>query len=214
MIKSRRLVIIGDSLFAQIAYEYFQRDSPFEVCGFAVERAYLKKESLFNLPVIPFEDLAQRFPPDSYSVFVAITYIERNRVRARLYEEVKKQGYSIATYISPHAFVWDNSKIGENCFIFENNTVQPWVTIEDDVILWSGNHIGHHSVVRRHVFISSQVVVSGVCDIGEYCFLGVNSTIVDNTHIASDVVLGAGTVVIHDITQPGTYVGNPARLLR
>ena len=53
--------------------------------------------------------------------------------------------------------------MGDNCFIFEDNTVQPFVTLGNNLVLWSGNHIGHHSTLRDHCFISSHVVISGFC---------------------------------------------------
>lgn len=68
-------------------------------------------------------------------------------------------------------------KIGENCFIFEDNTIQPFVTIGDNRVLWSGNHVGHNPTVGDHVFVTSQVVISGACTIGDNSFLGVNATI-------------------------------------
>ena len=48
--------------------------------------------------------------------------------------------------------------IGENTFIFEANVVQPGVTVGDNVVLWSGNHIGHDSVIEDHCFIASHAV--------------------------------------------------------
>jgi sugar O-acyltransferase (sialic acid O-acetyltransferase NeuD family) len=108
-------------------------------------------------------------------------------------------GYRPASYVSPRAFVWRNVEVGEHCFIFENNVVQPFVKIGANVVLWSGNHIGHHSVIRDHCFISSHVVVSGFCDIGEHCFFGVNATLGNNVTIGADCLLGAGACVVKDV---------------
>ena len=58
MQKNQKLVIVGDSAFAEIAYEYFTHDSEYEVVAFAVEREFIKRESLFGLPVVPFETMA------------------------------------------------------------------------------------------------------------------------------------------------------------
>jgi sugar O-acyltransferase (sialic acid O-acetyltransferase NeuD family) len=212
--KKEKLIIVGDSAFAQIAFEYFLHDSPFEVVAFSVEKSFLKKEELFGLPVVPFEELENRYHPNEYKVFVAIAYNQFNRVRERLYNEVKKKGYSTISYVSSKAFVWRNVEVGENCFIFEDNTIQPWVKIGNNVIIWSGNHIGHHSVIKDHCFISSHVVVSGFCEIGEYCFLGVNSTIIDNVKIAKNCLIGAGATVLKDTEEGKVYVGNPAKPLR
>lgn len=199
--KKKQLVIVGDSAFAEIAYEYFTYDSPYEVKGFAVERDYLKKESLFGLPVVPFDEMQEKFPPAAYDVYVAVVYTQLNRLRKRLSDCCKDKGYSLASYISSRAFVWRNVTIGEHCFIFENNVVQPFVCLGDNVVLWSGNHIGHHSSIADNCFISSHVVVSGFCDIGENCFFGVNSTVANNVTVAKDCWIGPGSVISKDVEQ-------------
>lgn len=205
-LKSKKLVIIGDSAFAEIAKEYFEVDTEYDVVGFSVEEGYLKKETLSGLPIVPFERIVDYYSPSDHSVFVAIPYTQMNRLRARLAYAAKAKGYSLASYISPRAFVWRNVKIGEHCFIFENNTVQPYVKIGNNVILWSGNHIGHHSIIFDHCFISSHVVISGFCEIGAYSFLGVNSTLSNNLTVARDNWIGPG-VSINKNTEPGMLFG-------
>jgi len=208
-----KLIIVGDSAFAQIAYEYFTYDSPYEVVAFSVEKEFLKRKELFGLPIVPFEELEKLYDPEKHKIFVALTYTQLNRVRTRLYKEAKRKGYSVVSYVSSKAFVWRNVEIGENCFIFEDNTVQPFVKIGNNVIFWSGNHIGHHSVIKDHCFISSHVVVSGFCEVGEYCFLGVNATIVNNVKIAKNCLIGAGATILRDTEEGKVYVGNPAKPL-
>lgn len=205
--KEKRLIIVGDRAFAEIAYEYFTHDSGYEVVAFSVEREFLKRESLLGLPVMPFEELERDYDPSSHEVFVALTYARLNRVRTRLYHEAKGKGYNLARYVSSHAFVWRNASIGENCFIFENNVIQPFVRIGDNVIIWSGNHIGHHSTIGDNCFISSHVVVSGFVEVGRNCFLGVNSTIANDLHIAEDCVIGAGALVLQDTEKGKVYRG-------
>ncbi len=194
--KKRPLVIVGDSAFAEIAYEYFTHDSDYHVVGFSVERSFLKKESLFGLPVVAFEDLEQKFSPIAHSVYVAATYTQVNRLRSRLSQTAKARGYELASYVSSRAFLWRNVEVGEHCFIFEDNTLQPFTKIGNNCVLWSGNHIGHHSVVRDNCFISSHVVISGFCDIGENSFLGVNATISNNISIARDNWIGPGITIL------------------
>jgi sugar O-acyltransferase (sialic acid O-acetyltransferase NeuD family) len=207
------LVIVGDGEFAEIAYEYFTHDSPHEVVAFSAEREYLTKPELFGLPVVPFEELAERYDPARHGAFVAITYTQLNRVRARLYEGTKRKGYQLVSYVSSRAFVWRNVEIGENCFVFENNVLQYHVRLGNDVVLWSGNHIGHRTTIGDHCFVSSHVVISGHCRLGTSCFLGVNSCLGDEVAIGDDCVIGAGAVVVKDLEGGRVYVGNPARAL-
>ena len=197
-----KLVIVGDGEFAEIAYQYFTHDSPFEVVGFSVEASFLQRNSLFGLPVAPFEQVETVFNPAEHRVFIAVTHTQLNRVRRRLYRAAKQKGYTPVSYVSTRAFVWHDVTIGENCFVFENNVLQYHVRVGDNVILWSGNHIGHRSVIGDHCFLSSHVVISGHCEIGESCFFGVNSAVGNNVKVGHDCVIAAGTVVTRD-TVPG-----------
>jgi len=193
--KNKKIIIVGDSAFAEIAHLYFSEDSKYEVVAFSVERKYLKSKEFKGLPVYPFEELDSILNPSEYYIFVAIAYNNFNRTRKRLVGESKDKGYKLASYISKKAFIASNAEIGEHCFIFENNTVQPFVKIFDNVILWSGNHIGHHSKISSNCFLSSQVVVSGYCSVGENSFVGVNSTISNNIEIGCDNWIGPNSLI-------------------
>ncbi len=205
MKKSRKLIIVGSSGFAEIAREYFDADSNYEVVAFSVERNYLQFETLHDLPVVPFEDLEERFDPKDFDIFVAATYTELNRLRTRLSISAKKKGYRLASYVSSRAFVWKNVVLGEHCFIFEDNTLQPFVKIENNVIIWSGNHIGHHSTVCENCFISSHVVISGHCIIGKNSFIGVNATLGNNVSIGQDNWVGPGVTITRDTKMGELY---------
>ncbi|WOB28187.1 MULTISPECIES: acetyltransferase [Xanthomonas] len=205
------LVIVGAGEFAQIACEYFQYDSDYDVVAFSVERDFLLRPTLAELPVVAYEELEQRYPPDRFAVFVAIPATQLNRLRMRFYEDVVRRGYRCATYVSSRAFVWRNAQIGDNSFIFEGNVVQPFTSIGNNCILWSGNHIGHRTVVQDHVFIASHAVISGYCEIGSGSFVGVNATLSDKVRVAADNIIGAGALVTRHTEAGRVYVGSPAR---
>ncbi len=182
----KKLVIVGAGAFAEVAYEYFTEDSSYQVVGFAVEREFMKQTSLFNLPIVPLEEIKSCFSPESCSAYVAIVYSQMNRLRTRLMHAVEGMGYDLASYISSNAQVWKNVRIGKHCFIFENNVIQPFVNLGDNIILWSGNHVGHHTSLKNNVFVSSHVVIAGHVSVGENCFIGVNATIANNITIEKD----------------------------
>jgi sugar O-acyltransferase (sialic acid O-acetyltransferase NeuD family) len=206
----KNLVIIGNGEIASMAYEYFLHDSPYRPVGFAIGRNYIQSDTFEGLPLVDIETVVEQFPPGDVAAFVAIGDSQLNRVRARNYELMKAKGYELASYVSSRAFVWHNVKIGENCFVLEDNTLQAFVTVGNNVILWSGNHIGHRSVIEDHVFVTSHVVISGFCRIGTYSYLGVNSAIGTNVDIARDNYVGMSASIASS-TQPNLiYQGNPA----
>ncbi len=199
-----KLIIVGDSAFAEVAYECFTHDSDYEVVAFAVEKEFRNKDKLFGLPVEDIETLEDKYPPDEHAVYAALVYSELNRLRTRLMGVARDKGYALASYISSRAFIWRNVVLGEHVFIFEDNTLQPFVEIGNNVVIWSGNHIGHHSKVGDNVFISSHVVLSGFVEVKDNCFLGVNSTLSNNLVVEKDCWIGP-TVVITKNTEPGQF---------
>ncbi len=215
MNKTRKLIIVGDSAFAEIAHEYFDVDSDYEVVAFSVERSFLKCEKKRGLPVVPFEELETRFDPATHEVYVAATYTQLNRLRTRLAATAKSKGYRLASYVSSRAFVWRNVELGEHCFIFEDNTIQPFVKIGNNVVLWSGNHVGHHSVVHDNCFIASHAVISGFCDIGRNTFIGVNATLSNNVTIGENNWIGIGVTIVRDTGSDQLFKGEhsePAKI--
>lgn len=207
---ARKIVIFGTSAFGQIAYEYFTQDTDYSVVAFTINKEFIDKSELFGLPVIAFEEIEKHFPPKEFEMNIALVYNNLNRIRRKTYLEAKTKGYKLANYISSKACVWKNVDLGDNNFIFENNVIQPFVKIGSNNIFWSGNHIGHHSIIKDHNFISSHVVVSGYCNIGNSCFFGVNSTLANNLTIGDDSFIGAGSLVVKNIPEGSLIKGNPS----
>jgi len=203
----KKLIIFGFGDIAQLAHFYFSSDSEYEVVAFTVDEAYLTEETFCNLPVVAFEKITTLFSPRECDLFVALGYSKRNAVRKEKYLTAKEIGYQIASFISSYATVLNEGRIGENCFILEDNTIQPFVTIGNNVTLWSGNHIGHHSIIKDHCFIASHVVISGGVEIGEQCFVGVNATLRDHIKVGEKCVIGAGTLLLSDAESLGVYIG-------
>lgn len=207
-----KIVIFGVGNIAELAHYYFTKDSEHTVAAFTVDSEFIKDDIFCGLPVIAFQDVEKEYPLEQYSMFIAVSYAKVNKVRAQKYFESKDKGYSLVSYISSKATIFDNVEIGENCFILEDNTIQPFVKIGNNVTLWSGNHIGHHSRVEDHCFISSHVVVSGGVTIEPYCFLGVNATLRDHIVIARECVISAGAILLKDTVEKGVYTVVPAEL--
>ncbi|WP_096779600.1 acetyltransferase [Zobellella denitrificans] len=193
--KKNEIIIFGCGETALLAYEYFTHDSEYEVVAFTVDKEFLNESSLFGLPVIATEEIVKKYPPECYGAFVAASSTKLNRVRKQLYMKAVGLGYELVSYVSSRAFVWQNVKIGQNCFILEDNTLQPFTEVGNNVVMWSGNHLGHRSVIKDHCFISSHCVISGFCEIGESSFLGVNSTLEDGVKLDDDNFIGAASLI-------------------
>lgn len=208
-----KVVIFGILDTAELAHYYLENDSEHQVVAFTVSKEYLKNDEFKGLPVVPFEDVEDLYPPKDYHLFAPMTAKKMNQLREHIYLMGKEKGYQFISYISSKATIFNN-EIGENCFILEDNTIQPFTKIGNNVVLWSGNHIGHHGEIKDHVFFTSHVVMSGHCIIESNCFFGVNATIRDYSNIAKGTLLAMGSSLTRQETEEwGIYIGNPAKKL-
>ena len=207
-----KLVIFGAGDIARLAHHYFTHDSPHEVAAFVVDRAFRQNDSFQGLPLIDAEDLTDRFPPGDYDMFVAMSYAKMNAVRAEKYASMKAARYRLVSYVSSRCSYLSQTPPGDNCFILEDNTVQPFVTIGNNVTLWSGNHIGHDVTIEDHCFITSHVVVSGWVRIGTRSFIGVNATLRNSITIAPETLIGAGAIIMKNTKPKQVYMPERAKL--
>ena len=207
-----KVIIFGVQDFAQLARFYLQNDSEHEVAAFSVHKNYLpEKQSFEDLPVIAFEDVEKTYRPAEFKFFAPMSPSRMNRLRESVYQQIKQKGYDMISYVSSRATVFEGVPIGDNCLILEDNTIQPFTSIGNNVVLWSGNHIGHHSVIKDHVSFTSHVVLSGHCVVEPFSFFGVNATIRDRVHIAEGSFIAMAAAITADTEPWGVYKGNPAK---
>jgi sugar O-acyltransferase (sialic acid O-acetyltransferase NeuD family) len=210
----KKLIIFGLGEQAELAYFYFKNETNYQIEAFTVNQEFIIEDTFIDsVPVAAFEDLENKFTPEEYDGFIAIGYRKVNALRSGKFYEFKQKGYRLATFISSKATNYATS-VGENCFILEDNTIQPFVKIGNNVTLWSGNHIGHHSVIGNHCFITSQVVISGGCTIGDSTFIGVNSTLRDHIKIGQSNMIGAGSLVLADTDDRNVFMEKATEVSR
>lgn len=207
-----KVILFGNGQMAEIAHCYITRDSDMQIVGFTVDQEHMDTDSFLGLPLMPFEKIQDLMPPTSYRMFIPIGAKKMNRMRAEKYFQAKKKGYSFINYVHSNVFIWPETKLGENCFIFENNVIQPFTQIGNNVVLWSGNHIGHHTSIGDHCFIASHVVVSGRVTVKPYCYFGVNATIRDGITIEESTIVGAGALMLRSSKRKEVYVGPRPKL--
>jgi len=205
--ETNKVVVYGENQLASLAHFYLTHDSEYEVVAFTVDEAYKSTASFESKPLVSFESIVNQFSPEEFKMFLPISFKRMSYLRREKYELAKKKGYELISYVSSKATTWPDLNIGDNCFIFEDNTIQPYVEIGNNCVLWSGNHIGHHTVIKDHVFITSQVVISGSCVIEDHAFLGVNSTIRDETIIREASLIGMGANIVKDTQPQDVYLG-------
>ena len=194
----KRLIIFGAGEIAQIARHYFETYSAKEVSAFVVDESHLYGDSFDGLPLVSSDNVSKSYPAYEYDCFVGISYQKMNQTRKQKCDLMRSYGYKLVSFVYPDLKT-NGVTFGDNCFVLENNTIQPFSQIGNNVYLWSGNHIGHHVEIKDDVFVSSHVVIGGGSVIGSGSFLGLNTTINDHVLIGERSWLASGTLVGQDL---------------
>jgi sugar O-acyltransferase (sialic acid O-acetyltransferase NeuD family) len=207
------IVIFGIGRGANVATRYLQDDSPHHVVAYTADDVYAVEKEFMGRPIVPFSRIEKEFPPNQVQMFILLGFQRMNALRAEKFAAAKAKGYSLANYVSSRIFASGKLNVGENCFILESNVFNYDVTIGDNVVMWSGNHVGDLSVVEDNVFISSHVVLSGEVRIGANSFLGVNATISNHVTVGPRTYVGANTLIAHNTPPDSVYVAKGAAQL-
>ncbi len=201
-----QVVIFGEGDQARVVYMYLSKDSAYEVVAFTAHEAYIDQGKLLGLDVVPFERIEEIYPPERFAMFVAIAFGRVNKTRAEVYDDCKRKGYELVSYISSKAIHWGEIKVGDNCFILESTVIHPFVTIGNNVVIASGSIIGHDVSIGDHCFVASGAVISGRVGIGPYCFIGANATFRNGITVAPECIIGAGAIILEDTQERGVYL--------
>jgi sugar O-acyltransferase (sialic acid O-acetyltransferase NeuD family) len=201
-----RIVIFGIGRGADVATRYFRDDSPHEIVAYTVDDDYADRKEFMGRPVIPFSRIEKEIAPADSQMFVLLGFQGMNSLRADKFAEARRKGYTLASYISSKILASEKPKTGENCFILEGNVFNYDVTIGNNVVMWSGNHVGDLSIIEDNVFVSSHVVLSGEVSIGANSFLGVNATISNYVRVGARCYIGANTLIAQDTLPDSVYI--------
>jgi len=201
------VIIFGTGEIAELAHYYMVNDSDLEIVAFTADKAFIQDKFFLGKPLVPFEEIESAYPSKDFDMHVALSYNKLNLVREQKYHAAKAKGYHLVSYVCSRSVFWNDLSIGDNCFILENQTIQPTVRIGNNVMIWSGNHLGHGCQIKDHTYLSSHICISGHTVIGERCFVGVNSTFKDFITVGDRVFVAMGALVTKNIPDDAVVLG-------
>lgn len=147
-------------------------------------------------------------PDDEYDLFIAIG---DNKTRQTVTERMKDS--NIVNLIHPSAIIASDVRMGKGIVIMAAVVINSGAVIGDGVIINTYASVDHDNKIRKFSHVSVNAHTAGTVTIGERTLLGIGSSVSNNISVCSDVTIGAGGVVVSDITEKGTYVGVPVKKL-
>ncbi len=208
------LIIFGVGKIADVIFYYAKEECGFKVVAFCVDKEYVGAGSFNGLPVISFEEVEKHYPPDRHCMFIAVGYHDLNRLRELKCREAQNKGYELTSVISPLAKLPNNVTVGWNCFIMPPSLVHPCVTIGNNVFIWSGAMVGHHSVLDDNCWLTSCCNISGNVHVGANTFVAVNATVGHSVTIGKNCFLGANSLVTKNVEDEKVIIAESSKPLR
>ncbi len=135
-----------------------------------------------------------------------------NVVRRRVFE--KFTDFKFANVVSGLGYVSVDAQLGKGIFIGNFCHVGPGASVGDNTIINNSAIVEHDVKIGKHCHLAPNSVLAGNSSIGDMVFVGTGASVINNVSVCSNVVIGAGAVVVENITEPGTYVGCPAKIIK
>lgn len=201
----KRLLIIGASGHGKVVADIAIKMNKWRTVSFLDDNESIK--SCMGMEVIGKSSDALIYR-DEADFFVAIG---DNATRKMIQEDLESQGCSFVNLIHPSAIIGSDVEIGVGTAVMAGVVINGPCRIGKGCIINTNSTLEHDNVIDDYVHISPGVTLAGTVSVGQGSWLGVGSIVSNDVSICPECKIGAGTVVIKDITEPGTYIGVPAR---
>jgi UDP-N-acetylbacillosamine N-acetyltransferase len=175
-----------------------------EVAIVFIDKNAREGETIFNFPIWKEKDFLS-----TDRAFVALGNNEERNTFI-----IQNPQLNYISIISKTAHIGIESNVREGAFIGHNAHIGPQSAIGSHCIINNGAIVEHEVSVGNYCHIGPNATISGRSSIGDLVFLGVGSTVIDGISICSNVIIGAGSTIVRNITEPGTYVGSPAKKIK
>ena len=208
----KKIIIFGAKEFEKRLKYYIETYSEDRVNAFCVDRNYLEYNEYCGVPVVAFDEIDKRFPPDTYVALVGIGYKNMNVLRAQKARELQMRNYELYNFVHPTAFVDPTVVLGGGNIILSNVVIEYYSQIGCGNIFESGTVISHECKIGNFNYFSPGVITGGKVLIKDNCFLGLNSTIRSAIKLGSYVLAGAGSYLSKNVENSEVIV--PSRNIK
>lgn len=202
---SESVILIGGSGHARSLIDCIQASGD-QIAGILDDGLKIGDDVL-GVPVLGKIDEWEAFREHLFLVAIG-----DNGIRTRIAESMEDVRWYTA--IHPAAEVSRYAQVGAGTVVMANAVINSCATVGKHCIINTGAIVEHDNRLEDFVHLSPRVAMGGAVTIKKGTHVGIGAVIRDNQTICGGCVIGAGAVVVKDITEPGTYVGIPARRLK
>lgn len=208
------IVFFGVGKIAEVISYYASEECGISIAAYTVDEKFKDKDVFLGKPVVPFESIEQNYPPEKYDMFIGIGYHQLNQLRTSKFNESQLKGYNLISIVSESCNLPKNVTYGKNCFIMPPSMIHPCVRLADNVFVFNGALVGHHSFIGNNCWITSNASIGGNASIGENSFLAMDVIIGNSISIGKNCFVGSNCQVIKDMLDEQVVISEGSKPIK
>lgn len=209
----QKLILVGGGGHCKSCIDVIELEGKYEIAGI-IDLPEKKGEKILSYEVIGNDDEYETYKQQGCEFLITVGQIKTASVRKKIFGKLKSIDATIATVISPLAYVSKYASVAEGTIVMHNAFVHAGAEVGVNCILNTGCVIEHDAEIGEYCHISTNAVVNGDCKIGDETFVGSNATISSQVNVGENVIIGAGSVVIKSIENNCAVAGVPSKKIK
>jgi sugar O-acyltransferase (sialic acid O-acetyltransferase NeuD family) len=207
---NKQVIIFGAGGHGKVLADIAQRSGR-KVAGFVDDRRRLTTIDGINLPVL---GNCEWLLDQQRERFCCGLGIGDNPSRMRVGQLLSREGFELATLVSPFAVIAPSARIGAGVVVVAGAIINPLAEIAEGAIVNSGVIVEHDAKIGRYANLSPNSTLGGEVEIGELAHVAMSATVLPRLRVGSRSTLGAGSVATSSIPDGVIAYGIPARVQR
>jgi UDP-perosamine 4-acetyltransferase len=204
------IIVVGGGGHAKVVISILKKLESYRILGYT---DFKDRGRISGVPYLgsdaELEALTSR--SKDLSVVLAVGQVGLGKTRFELWERLRRLALRFPLIVSPGAIVNEEVMGGEGAVVMDGAIVNSGATLGRGAIINTHSTVEHDVILSDWVHVAPGAILCGGVTVGSFSMIGAGATVIEGTKIATNCVIGAGATVVRDLTEPGVYVGSPAR---
>lgn len=187
-----KIVLIGGGGHCHSVIDVIEQENKYEIIGIVDTKENIGKKVL-DYKIIACDDDLETIFLSCKNALITVGQIESNKIRVKIYNNLKQIGFNLPVIISPLAYVSNHSSIDEGTIIMHQALINANTKIGKNCIINTKALIEHDCIVEDNCHISTASVINGGVTVKENSFFGSNATSKQSTEIDGFIKAGSLT---------------------
>lgn len=207
------IVVIGGGGHAKVVLSILRKLKKYHIVGYTDLR---DNGPLLGAPYLGLDQKLASIATEQRGLhgFLAVGQVGLGNARQKIQSQLRSVLFSFPAIVSPDAVVNEEVTIGEGVAVMDGVVINCGAVIGQGAIVNTNSTVEHDVRIDDWVHIAPGVTISGGVTIGRFSMIGAGATVIEGRQITSECIVGAGSTVVYDLTEPGVYVGSPARRIK